>query len=303
MSEVEWASDRLEECRIRISKLEAEKDRLAIESETRESELLDLRDAISPSSFSVQDSINRARATRTELAALRSENASLRIYGEEVGKVLLDEIDETSFNDISVVEAATILTSYMIKSNEDSFAVHELTAFEEEVSGETVVQRYDLLIQKAGAQTYQENLDACKQDNAALRSENQELAQIFEIQRSRMDEATELMRQSNACEPDVLPDLGSLLGWLVGRIIELEEEVDEFRSSEAYRRLERLIDEANEKLRWRKLEEEKPEDGQRCIVWSGYTGIELSTWNVTAGDWHSLGRQDWWRPLPEGPEE
>ncbi len=51
-----------------------------------------------------------------------------------------------------------------------------------------------------------------------LEAENAELNQIFDVQRSRMNQATQMMRDAGACELDELPDLGRLLEWLMGRL-------------------------------------------------------------------------------------
>ena len=110
------------------------------------------------------------RGVQAQNAELKEEIATLRAYSEETGKVLLDEIDETSLNTLSVVEASTVLTRHMIDRAEDSFTVSVLVAFVADGDAEAEPQRYDLIIQKAGAQTFQENLDACKAENATLRA-------------------------------------------------------------------------------------------------------------------------------------
>ena len=117
----------------------------------------------------VESQAQRIESLQAANAELQEEIATLRTYCEETGKVLLDEIDDTSANTMSVVEAATVLTRHMI-NREDSFAVSSAMTFEAEGDAEAEPQRYDLIIQKAGAQTLQENLDACKAENATLRA-------------------------------------------------------------------------------------------------------------------------------------
>jgi len=103
---------------------------------------------------------------------LEAECATLRTYSEEAGKVLLDEINETSINTMSFVAAASVITQHLIEHEEDAFVVHELMAFAEDSEGETSPERYDLIVQKAGAQTFHENLKACKAANTKLKGEN-----------------------------------------------------------------------------------------------------------------------------------
>ncbi len=83
----------------------------------------------------------------------------------------------------------------------------------------------------------------------------------------------------------------------------LSDEVDAFRSPEAYRRLERLVDEANEKLRWRNVSEERPGDGEVCDVWdNAFGGVAESEWCEIDETFLRARRLKWWRPKPEGPE-
>lgn len=50
-----------------------------------------------------------------------------------------------------------------------------------------------------------------------LRLENEDLERLFEIQRTRMDKATALWREGHPERAVILPDLGSLLDWLIER--------------------------------------------------------------------------------------
>jgi len=58
----------------------------------------------------------------------------------------------------------------------------------------------------------------------AVEQENADLNSLFELQWTRMAEATKLWREATG-RHDVSPDLGDLLKWLMDRIAELEKAV------------------------------------------------------------------------------
>ena len=59
-----------------------------------------------------------------------------------------------------------------------------------------------------------------------LKEENTELNRLFELQHTRVGEATRLWQEAHG-KPDVLPDLGDLVGWLLAEIERLKKEVIE----------------------------------------------------------------------------
>ncbi len=72
---------------------------------------------------------------------------------------------------------------------------------------------------------YRDEIKKRDQRIAELEAEAKEIDRLFELQRTRMREATELWRQGRPEREHVFPDLGALLTWLMARPAELEAEV------------------------------------------------------------------------------
>jgi hypothetical protein len=110
---------------------------------------------------------------RERIAELELENKRLREYAYAVGKVLADGQDP-DYLPANSGEAAKYLINAMLDDDLTDFVVSAVSVFEEDDDGRALAT-YDLYVQRAGAQTYQENLDACIARNTELEAMIHEL--------------------------------------------------------------------------------------------------------------------------------